>query len=282
MGALRLRALSAAAAALALAGCATTGRPGTSLPQGARYVSLGSSFAAGAGIGAIKPGTPTRCGRTENNYATLLAQRLSLALDDQGCGGARTTHVLGPWDELPPQIDAVTPDTRLVTITIGGNDLNYVGSLFTGACNSGLPCRPLQATDAAAFAGVEQRMRAIGEQVRARAPQATLVFVQYVTLVPEGTCPEATFTPQNAAVLKALARGLAEATARAAKDTGARVLPADELSRDHAPCSAQPWARGMPPGYDRKAGAPWHPTAAGHAAIADALAAMVAPEGRRP
>ena len=46
-------------------------------------------------------------------------------------------HVLAPWNELPAQIDAVTPDTRLVTITIGGNDLNYIGNLFmVGRCIS--------------------------------------------------------------------------------------------------------------------------------------------------
>src|SRR5690348_15938455 len=91
---------------LALAGCATTTaqQPHTVSP-GARYVSLGSSYAAGAGIGRLVPGTPQRCGRTENNYAHLLAARMHLELVDVSCGGATTAHILGPWNELPAQLD---------------------------------------------------------------------------------------------------------------------------------------------------------------------------------
>jgi hypothetical protein len=34
----------------------------------------------------------------------------------------------------PPQLNAVTPDTKLVTVTIGGNDVNYTVSNL--ACGS--------------------------------------------------------------------------------------------------------------------------------------------------
>lgn len=51
---------------------------------------------------------------------------MGLNLVDVSCGGATTAHILGAWSELAPQIDAVTSDTKLVTVTIGGNDLNYV------------------------------------------------------------------------------------------------------------------------------------------------------------
>ncbi|GGC13951.1 hypothetical protein GCM10011494_35940 [Novosphingobium endophyticum] len=37
-------------------------------------------------------------------------------------GGATTAHILGPWNELPAQIDALTDDTALVTVTIGVAD----------------------------------------------------------------------------------------------------------------------------------------------------------------
>lgn len=57
-----------------------------------------------------------------------------------------------------------------------------------------------------------------------------------------------------------------------ARESGARLLPADELSRDHTPCSPEPWSNGMSAGYDMSPGAPWHPNRAGHAAIADVLA----------
>ena len=106
--------------------CTPLPRPsGTPLPEGARYVALGHSFASGPLLGPPKPGSPPRCGRTAANYATLLAQRLRLTLVDVTCGGAKSQHILGPWDELPAQIESVTADTRLVTLSIGGNDVGY-------------------------------------------------------------------------------------------------------------------------------------------------------------
>lgn len=276
MGAVRLALL----ASLALAGCAHT----PALPQGARYVAMGSSFAAGARIGPTKPGTPERCGRTVNNYATLLAARLKLDLDDHSCGGAATAHVLGPWNELPPQIDAVDAQTRLVTVTIGGNDLNYVGTLFMAGCDPANPrivqgrtiaCSAPRPLDEAALARLEAGLRNIARQVRQRAPQARLVFVQYVKLVPDKPCPAASLSPANAALAREIGMRLADVTARVAREEGAEVLAADSLSRSHTPCDAVPWANGSAPGQDIALGAPWHPNAAGHAAIADALTVML-------
>ncbi len=77
------------------------------------------------------------------SYSRLLAAQLRLRLTDASCGGATTAHVLAPWNELPAQIDAVTSDTRLVTITIGGNDLNYMGVLFAASCHAGTMTGPL-------------------------------------------------------------------------------------------------------------------------------------------
>lgn len=268
---------AAAILSLTLGGCASTHhgalRP---IPAGSGYVALGSSFAAGAGVGPLRQGTPVRCGRTTNNYATLLSQKLNLSLTDASCGGAMTANILAPWNELPAQIDAVTADTRLVTITIGGNDVGYAMNLIGGSCRAGAAARPgtcppeRRATESA-YLKLEQNLNEIGRQVAIRAPQARLVFVQYVTLVPPTRCDAAALTPEDAQSSRATGIRLAEITARAARSTGALLLPADILSRDHTPCSAVPWSNGMAAGYDMRHGSPWHPNAAGHAAIADAL-----------
>lgn len=277
-----MKAIAAALLAATLASCAHTPRLHSALPPGAAYVALGSSYAAGAGIPPLANDRPARCGTSQISYPRLLATRLGLTLTDASCGGARTEHLLEPWNELPAQIDAVGPDTRLVTITAGGNDLNYMGLMFAASCRAGVrlnggdaPCPVVPEPSASDYAAVARNLSAIVEQVHRRAPQARVVLVQYVALAGEQPCPLAPLSADDAATARRVAAGLAEATRAAARTSGVEVLPVDSLSQDHTPCSTVPWSRGLLAGYDMSQGAPWHPTAEGHAAIADMLAARL-------
>lgn len=264
------------AAGFLLASCAHQPLP----PLSGRYVSLGSSFAAGTALGGVKPDTPERCGRSAANYATLLASRLGLELTDTACGGATTAHVLGPWNELPPQIDAVTPQTRLVTITIGGNDLGYVRNLVAASCDPAkgislgsrtLACPAIKEPTEADYARTEDGLRQIARTVKQRAPGARVIFVQYVRLVPDAACSGLKLSPVDAAITRTIGQRLAKLTMRAASAEGAEVLAADQLSVGHTPCAKQPWSAGPQP-TGPAANAPWHPNMAGHAALAEALA----------
>src|SRR5215218_2054364 len=97
------------------------------------YVALGSSFASGPGIDPI---IDARCGRSGANYAHLVAERLGYDLIDVTCGGATVDDVLSRPQALmtggtvPPQLEAVGPDAELVTITVGGNDVEYLLTLL--------------------------------------------------------------------------------------------------------------------------------------------------------
>jgi lysophospholipase L1-like esterase len=268
-----LRVLPVLAALAALAGCAHS----PSDLAGAHYVAMGSSFAAGSGIDPPKADAPKRCGRSERNYATLLSAKLNLSLTDVSCGGATTAHILGPWSELPAQIEAVTPATRLVTVTIGGNDIGYVTNLFAATCVPGdgimaqgnkIPCFKAKPPTEEAYARAEANLVEIGRQVAARAPLARLVFVQYVTLVPDAPCETARMDGAAMAANREIGRRLADLTVRAANQTGALVLPMDQLSRGHTTCDAVSWSHGIGPGLAPGDGSPWHPTGAGMRAIA--------------
>lgn len=270
---------------LALIGCADVPVSAPPpIPQGSKYVAMGSSFAAGAAIGPTQAGTPDRCGRTTNNYASLLAAKLGLTLDDESCGGAKSEHILGAWNELPAQIDAVDASTRLVTVTIGGNDLNYVGNLFMSSCTPGevvtageyrITCVAPAAPPEEDYRKLERSMTAIAREVRERAPDATLIFVQYVSLVPDKPCGAAQLSAPEAEMNRTIGRRLAAITKRVAHVTGASLLESDTLSRSHTACDAVPWSNGMRIPIDLANGAPWHPNAAGHRAIADALTHVI-------
>lgn len=268
------------ATALGLTGCATT----QALAPGARYVAMGSSFAAGPGIPDYYEATPAPCYRSTQNYAHQLAARLELALTDVSCSGATTAHLTGPRGNIPPQLDALTSDTKLVTITIGGNDLGYIGGLMAASC-AGLQketgvegdCSPMTLPAEKTFADVAARMDAIAKEVRRRAPAAKLVFVEYLAVLPEaGTCAATPLDEFAADGARSTARRLAAITREVASANGATVVMASEFSRGHDACSADPWMHGYPRPGAPVSGAMYPPNAAGMTAIADALEVLFA------
>jgi lysophospholipase L1-like esterase len=256
-----------AATMLALGGC-MHGSTTTPLSPAARYVAMGSSFAAGPGITTPADAPATRCGRSHDNYAHQLARKRGLTLVDVTCSGATTAHLLGPWDELAPQLDAVTADTALVTVTIGGNDVNYVGNLMNASSDSSI--QPAGDDAWKRLAGSFDRIAA---EVRRRAPNARLVFVDYVTLLPQGApCPATPVSAEEAATLRAMSQRLEAETAAAANRAGADLIRASALSREHDPCAAEAWANGF---VVAKGAAPYHPNLAGMTGIAEALDARL-------
>ena len=252
-----------------------------------QYVAMGSSFAAGPGVAmdAAHPaaGNGGRCMRSPQNYPSQLAAKRGLALVDVSCSGATTNHILGPWADIPAQADALTADTALVTITIGGNDLNYLGGLMAASCaeearrkaDTNAHCMTMPAPDDATFAKVEANMRAIAKLVQTRAPKAKLVFVTYLTILPKPgvTCPTAPLAADKAAQARATAARLALLTARVARETHTLVLASGPLSITHDVCAKTPWVSDFGP-YSRGI-VPYHPNLAGMTAIANALDAML-------
>ena len=266
------RMASAAAALLALAGAAASAEP-------ARYVAMGSSFAAGPGITRPADQTPDGCGRSADNYAHQLARRRGLNLVDVSCSGAVTASLLQPWKGHPAQIDALTTDTRLVTVTIGGNDVGYIAGLGAGACrflapkaaDAGAPgkCPAASTAREDAYTELAAQMKRIAEAVRARAPSARLVFVDYPAVLPaSGSCAMTPLSAADADASRTVARRVVEITRQAALESGATYVAASALSTGHDVCGSAPWMNGFPV----PAGvAAFHLNLAGMTAIADAL-----------
>jgi len=189
----------AALAVTSLAACVHTPQPVSSCRAARSTSRWGSSLRRSRRSGLCEA-TPA-CYRSTQNYAHQLAARLKLNLADVSCSGATTAHLTGPRGAVPPQLDALTSDTRLVTVAIGGNDLGYIGGLTNASCaglmaETGIEanCAPMIAPPAEkTYADLAARLDAIAKEIRRRAPQAQLVFVDYLAVLPgTGTCPAAT------------------------------------------------------------------------------------------
>jgi hypothetical protein len=76
--------------------------------------------------------------RSARNYPHLLAERLGARLTDLTVSGVTTATILRTPQRVlglgfPPQVSGVSPDVDLVTVTAGGNDVNYLGSVLRAA-----------------------------------------------------------------------------------------------------------------------------------------------------
>lgn len=105
-----------------------------------RYVALGDSYAAGVGSGNYISNSGN-CKRSTNAYPYLWKQSHNpAAFTFAACSGALTSDVLN--NQLP----ALTSDTTLVSITIGGNDLGFASIAQTCVLRSQSSCLTAVAT----------------------------------------------------------------------------------------------------------------------------------------
>jgi lysophospholipase L1-like esterase len=241
--------------------------PTQAVAAGSQYVSIGSSYAAGFGIQPQEPGAGA-CGRSLLDYPNLVAAALHLQLDDVSCGGAVIADALRePQGANPPQIDAVTSRTRLVTLTIGGNDVNYIGTAI--AC--GQPHTTCTATADptqidAAFRALPGALTRLIRAVRTKAPSVTIVLVTYPRLVPPTACPALHYSAAATRLVGSMGSRLEQVFVQVAKSD--HVLLADPyvLGATHGPCAAagNQWVAGLVASN----GFEYHPTVAGHQEMA--------------
>jgi lysophospholipase L1-like esterase len=247
-----------------------------------QYVAMGSSFAAGIGLGARAAGSPIACMRTVGGYPSRVSKLLNIPLVDVTCSAATTEQVLrGGQYFQRAQLDALRPETRLVTITSGGNDVRYVSDLsFVAARNmrsvTGWLMRrfwkgPLQSSQRD-YGKVRQDLISFVRQVRRRSPQALVVIVTYPSVLPPtGTCPRLNLSEDEAGRMREVGEQLATVTREAAHESGATLVDMQSTGIDHHACSASPWVNGWVDAH----GAQFHPTLAGAQAMAEAVAQAV-------
>jgi lysophospholipase L1-like esterase len=260
---MRLTRVLAALAALPLALLPVTAGSAAP-PSPATYLALGDSVAAGVGA-------PAGLG-----YVSLLAGDLAEArhcgqgqavgcrieLDNRAVGGATTVSLVsgqlpGAVERLEDRNGNSTPvdDVRLITITIGGND---VFNPVIAACAGGFSAT-CQTTVAKQFAQVSSNYATILGRLReAAGPETTIAVMTYYNPLP--ACRYASLTPLADLVLEGggpLPSGLNDIIRQQAAAFGAVVVEGSVVDSSEV----QPDCL--------------HPNTAGHADIADAFAAAV-------
>jgi lysophospholipase L1-like esterase len=243
------------------------------------YVAMGDSYAAGSLVLPAKE--VLTCARSAVNYASLIAKQLGpKTFRDVTCGAAQTTHFANPQPGIvlgtaAPQYDALSVDTTLVTVGIGGNDIGLVG--LAVSCVNLLPeglGTSCKATNTAG--GVDKLAQKIDafaptygtviEQIRQRAPHAKILMVGYPTGIKKGGCwPVVPVWAADADYLQSALTRLNLRMAEQASAHGATYVDLATPSVGHDMCKglATRWIEGLIPSIPTNGLVPLHPNAAG-------------------
>lgn len=249
---------------------------------GENYVALGDSAASGPGI--LPQSLPLEpCWRSERNYPRVAKALLNVAtFRDVTCSGAKTDHMTQSQSGVAPQFDALSADTTLVSLTIGGNDTGLIGlgescvrlNPFKRACYYDNVVNGVDLVNARIDA-YAPKLAATLAGIRARSPQARVFVVGYGLYVKHNGCwPTQPLLPIDANYVQAKVDYLNLITAREAAAAGATYVDIRTPGAGHDTCqsSSNRWLEGFVP---TSIAAPLHPNANGMQAFGQILAAAV-------
>lgn len=232
----------------------------------AHYVALGDSYAAMGSRSAATTG-PAECFRSADNYpALVLADDRVLTGQDASCASAVTA-------DIPGQAAALTPDTDLVTLSIGGNDIRFgeIAGCFHRALSQPVDCPSLlDAPVSDLLTALPAELDGVYGMIGDLSPDARLITTGYLPLLTTGECPDLAGVPEeHRAWAVDVTSEINEVVRDAAQRHGSEfVLPADADA--HTVC-AEPEARWTDVTGELTDAYPMHPTPAGQRAMAEAV-----------
>jgi lysophospholipase L1-like esterase len=229
------------------------------------YAALGDSFASGVGAGSY---LETGCYTSSKSYPKLLdadADKQLVAFS--ACSGKDTVDVLNR------QVAAVPTTAKVVTVTVGGNDVGFAGVMQNCfVLPSNTACASAIASGAAiaesdAFA---TRISSVVTAVKSRAPGAKVIVTGYPLLFWEngsGVNPKYSWADEvndETVVLNDVIESVATAN-------GAVFVDVEDDFAGHGIGSSSPWINDWRFLSSRNS---FHPNASGYVAYAAAIRAV--------
>jgi hypothetical protein len=246
------------------------------------YVALGDSYSA-MGSRAAETTGPAECFRSADNYPSLVAQDERIEnFVDATCASAVTADILttraGTDGPISAQLESLTEDTDLVTISIAGNDIGFpaIAGCFQEAMAAGVEsdCASQFNRDEMT-SSVNEMLFSVYDSVQRRSPEAQIVGTGYMPLITdEGQCEDAAFISDSD---RGWAVGLTnEINGRIEGISSEMQIPfiLPDGAHEHTVCAA-PEERWTDLTGAETGGYPMHPTALGQEVMADAIKASL-------
>ncbi|HEX8227050.1 MAG TPA: SGNH/GDSL hydrolase family protein [Candidatus Saccharimonadales bacterium] len=268
---------SAGTSATTTAPAETTVKPAAKATSDRKiYAALGDSVAAGIGLDAkANPkGNDTLCGRSSQAYAKRVSSQTKLPLVHVACSSATAGDLVtkqsinGP--NIPAQLTAAyaagTP--TLITITAGANDIrwaDFLNACYVSNCATDSTDKAVYGLRGILWTKLNYAFQSINYRSNGNPP--TVIVTGYYN--PVSPACEGLTNKVTAAEIQWITRTTAELnhTIRLAASDYPFVKFAPVHFTGHDICSSSPWIQGLADA------APFHPTASGQRAIADAVLA---------
>ncbi|MCD2191952.1 SGNH/GDSL hydrolase family protein [Actinomycetospora endophytica] len=269
----------AAVALLAVLGLAAAPAVAVANTGTLRYVNMGDSYSAGAGIVPPAPGAPPACAQSSLNWGHDLAAARGYQLTDVSCSGAETKdYTTSQYPGVAPQLNALSSTTRLVTMTIGGNDngvfvgtIQKCGTAAARTAGQGSPCKDMYGNSFVDTINnsTYPNLVATLTKVRAKAPHARVAISGYLQILPPttGCYPIMPIASGDVPYLDNIQATLNSAVKRAAARTGVTFIDVSTISAGHDACKPV-GTRWVEPILGSTNFVPVHPNALGEKAMA--------------
>jgi lysophospholipase L1-like esterase len=261
----------------------------------AGLLALGDSFSSGQGAGHFDPATTghgNTCFRSPDAWPQVLAPKLRLtALPSLACSGATAPEVLrdragGQVERRRSQVGRIGGSPKVITITIGGNDVGFAKVLRD--CVS-VDCK--RKYDKPSGDVLARRVDDLARDtlpplyraIRAAAPGARLLVVGYPRLFPKDVPDHATpncaawglITSEEVGYLNRRTETLNAGIRQAARSVDVEFVDVEDAFDGHElRCSGMTYMNRLKP-LSRLRPSSFHPNAAGHARLAEVVAARV-------
>jgi lysophospholipase L1-like esterase len=255
------------------------------------YVALGDSYSSGEGNGPFD-GNCHRALAADSAYPRILPSLVNYlgAPEFHACTGAMSADVVSRAQPKrgaqKRQVDYLSPNSRLVTLTIGGNDLGFSSIIATCLLPTDCTHSKLAERVSEGLTTIQAKLTQVYERVReSMDPHGYLVFSGYPHLFiagPAAGCKHF-ISAQEAAWIDSLVDAgnvRIAAAVRAARRADANVAYVNVVDdfAGHELCSLNPWLYGIKfslhEGINLVQGS-YHPTVQGQRAYAVAIAASL-------
>lgn len=235
------------------------------------YVALGDSFSSGAGGSPLPPsaGAPATCYRSRSSYAWLLGRDAVVPRPAAlyACSGEQAADMARGSASTPgekPQLARLTRSTRLVTITVGGNDADVQDVLTL--CLALALCVARSTTITRRIGSLGPTLTGLYRRLRRSAPDARILVVGYPDIFPaSGSAGCVLLSSPAVRYLDAWQAQLNDVIARSAGAAGVEFVDTTAAFLGHEVCARDSFVTGLP------GRPPFHPNAVGHAALTRTL-----------